>query len=61
MLKAVTPSTLGHRRRRDPLDEAGSSARIERGLEHDAILRNRDSQGLCDVIHESCWVGGQHG
>ena len=31
-LKAVAPSALRHRLRRDPLDEAGSSARIERGL-----------------------------
>lgn len=31
-LRAVTPATLRHRLRRDPLDEAGSSARIERGL-----------------------------
>ncbi len=31
-LKAVAPSVLRHRLRRDPLDEAGSSARIERGL-----------------------------
>jgi magnesium chelatase subunit I len=32
-LRAVAPSVLRHRLRRDPLDEAGSSARIERGLE----------------------------
>ncbi len=31
-LRAVAPSALRHRLRRDPLDEAGSSARIERGL-----------------------------
>jgi len=31
-LKAVAPSALRHRLRRDPLDEAGSGARIERGL-----------------------------
>ena len=31
-LKAVAASTLRHRLRRDPLDEAGSGARIERGL-----------------------------
>ncbi len=31
-LKAVAAPTLRHRLRRDPLDEAGSSARIERGL-----------------------------
>jgi len=31
-LKAVAPSALRHRLRRDPLDEAGSTARIERGL-----------------------------
>jgi magnesium chelatase subunit I len=32
-LKAVAPSALRHRLRRDPLDEAGSSTRIERSLE----------------------------
>lgn len=32
-LKAVAPAALRHRLRRDPLDEAGSGARIERGLE----------------------------
>ena len=31
-LKAVAPSVLRHRLRRDPLEEAGSAARIERGL-----------------------------
>ena len=31
-LKAVAPCALRHRLRRDPLDEAGSSARIERGI-----------------------------
>ena len=31
-LKAVAPCALRHRLRRDPLDEAGSAARIERGL-----------------------------
>ena len=31
-LKAVAAPTLRHRLRRDPLDEAGSGARIERGL-----------------------------
>jgi len=31
-IKAVAPSALRHRLRRDPLDEAGSNARIERGL-----------------------------
>jgi len=31
-LRSVAPSVLRHRLRRDPLDEAGSSARIERGL-----------------------------
>ncbi|KAA5804050.1 magnesium chelatase ATPase subunit I [Alkalicaulis satelles] len=31
-LRAVAPAALRHRLRRDPLDEAGSSARIERGL-----------------------------
>ena len=31
-LKQVAPSVLRHRLRRDPLDEAGSGARIERGL-----------------------------
>ncbi len=32
-LKTVAPSALRHRLRRDPLDEAGSSTRIERSLE----------------------------
>ncbi|MFP4518765.1 MAG: magnesium chelatase ATPase subunit I [Oceanicaulis sp.] len=32
-LKAVAPAALRHRLRRDPLDEAGSGARIERGLQ----------------------------
>ncbi len=32
-LKSVAPSALRHRLRRDPLDEAGSTTRIERGLE----------------------------
>ena len=31
-LRAVAPAALRHRLRRDPLDEAGSSVRIERGL-----------------------------
>lgn len=31
-LKAVAPSALRHRLRRDPLDEAGSTVRVERGL-----------------------------
>ncbi len=31
-MKAVAPCALRHRLRRDPLDEAGSAARIERGL-----------------------------
>jgi magnesium chelatase subunit I len=31
-LRAVAPAALRHRLRRDPLDEAGSSSRIERGL-----------------------------
>ena len=31
-LRAVAPSVLRHRLRRDPLEEAGSAARIERGL-----------------------------
>jgi len=31
-IRAVAPSALRHRLRRDPLDEAGSAARIERGL-----------------------------
>jgi magnesium chelatase subunit I len=32
-LRAVAPSALRHRLRRDPLDEAGSSARVARALE----------------------------
>jgi magnesium chelatase subunit I len=32
-LKAVAVSALGHRLRRDPLDEAGSSARVARLVE----------------------------
>lgn len=32
-LRAVAPAALRHRLRRDPLDEAGSSVRIERSLE----------------------------
>ncbi|MEM1419097.1 MAG: magnesium chelatase ATPase subunit I [Pseudomonadota bacterium] len=32
-LRAVAPSALRHRLRRDPLDEAGSSARVGRALE----------------------------
>jgi magnesium chelatase subunit I len=32
-LREVAPSALRHRLRRDPLDEAGSTARIERALE----------------------------
>ena len=31
-LRAVAPSALRHRLRRDPLDEAGSGARVERAL-----------------------------
>ena len=31
-LRAVAPSALRHRLRRDPLDEAGSSARVERAI-----------------------------
>jgi magnesium chelatase subunit I len=32
LLLAVAPSTLRHRLRRDPLDEAGSSVRVERAI-----------------------------
>ena len=32
-LKAVAPLALSHRLRRDPLDEAGSSARVARVVE----------------------------
>ncbi len=32
-LRSVAPAALRHRLRRDPLDDAGSSARIERGLQ----------------------------
>ena len=32
-LKSVAPSALRHRLRRDPLDEAGSTVRIERQLD----------------------------
>jgi magnesium chelatase subunit I len=31
-LRAMAPSVLRHRLRRDPLDESGSSARIEKAL-----------------------------
>jgi magnesium chelatase subunit I len=31
-LRAVAPSALRHRLRRDPLDEAGSTVRVERAL-----------------------------
>ena len=31
-LQAVAPMALSHRLRRDPLDEAGSRARVDRGL-----------------------------
>ncbi|MEO1282431.1 MAG: magnesium chelatase ATPase subunit I [Pseudomonadota bacterium] len=31
-LRAVAPSALRHRLRRDPLDEAGSTVRVERGI-----------------------------
>jgi magnesium chelatase subunit I len=31
-LRAVAPMALGHRMRRDPLDEAGSTARVERAV-----------------------------
>ncbi|MEO1205420.1 MAG: magnesium chelatase ATPase subunit I [Pseudomonadota bacterium] len=31
-LRAVAPSALRHRLRRDPLDDAGSSVRVERGI-----------------------------
>ena len=32
-LRKIAPSALRHRLRRDPLDEAGSSARVERAIE----------------------------
>jgi magnesium chelatase subunit I len=32
-LRRVAPPALRHRLRRDPLDEAGSSARVERALQ----------------------------
>jgi magnesium chelatase subunit I len=32
-LKAVAPLALRHRLRRDPLDDTGSSARVERAIE----------------------------
>jgi len=35
-LRAVAPAALRHRLRRDPLDEAGSGARVARAL--DAVL-----------------------
>jgi magnesium chelatase subunit I len=31
-LRRVAPPSLRHRLRRDPLDEAGSSARVERAI-----------------------------
>ncbi|MEL7049444.1 MAG: magnesium chelatase ATPase subunit I, partial [Pseudomonadota bacterium] len=31
-LRAVAPSALRHRLRRDPLDDAGSTVRVERGI-----------------------------
>jgi magnesium chelatase subunit I len=32
-LRRVAPSALRHRLRRDPLDEAGSTVRVERAIE----------------------------
>jgi magnesium chelatase subunit I len=32
-LRRLAPSALRHRLRRDPLDESGSSARVERALD----------------------------
>ncbi|MEM8798576.1 MAG: magnesium chelatase ATPase subunit I [Pseudomonadota bacterium] len=32
-LKAIAPSALGHRLRRDPLDDTGSGARVERAVD----------------------------
>ncbi len=36
-LRAVAPEALGHRLRRDPLDETGSAARVLRGIEEAAL------------------------
>ncbi len=40
-LKRIAPSALRHRLRRDPLDEAGSSARVDRAL-HDLFPSRAD-------------------
>ncbi|MGF1446135.1 MAG: magnesium chelatase ATPase subunit I [Pikeienuella sp.] len=44
-LRRVAPMALGHRLRRDPLDEAGSRARLDRAIAELDALRDPDETG----------------
>lgn len=48
-VRRIAPMALGHRLRRDPLDEAGSEARVARALAETASVRESPAQqpGLC--------------